>query len=133
MAFLSHRIRIPQRVVWCSSTRWGSKCDVITSRHARESARCVVKKLPNCPHKLTKTAEPWLGGGAPLGRLQLPARVTSAADRSCHFVLVAAAVVPLSRGRRGGRFLQLRVITLARPNDRVGISASQSLLFGGDI
>jgi len=72
----------------------------------------IVRKPPNCPHKLTKAAEPWLGGGAALGRLQLHARVTSAAVRSCHFVLVAAAVVPLSRGRRGGRSLQLRVIAL---------------------
>jgi hypothetical protein len=51
---------------------------------------------PNCPHKLTKTAEPWLGGGAAFGRLQLHARVTTAAVRSCHCVLVAAAAAPLS-------------------------------------
>jgi hypothetical protein len=50
---------------------------------------------PNYPHKLTKTAEPWLGGGAAFGRLQLHARGTSAALRSRHFVLVAAAAVPL--------------------------------------
>ena len=35
---------------------------------------------PNCPDKLTKAAEPWLGGGAAFGRLQLHARVTSAAS-----------------------------------------------------
>ena len=50
---------------------------------------------PNYPHKLTKTAEPWLGGGAALGGSELHARGTSAAVRSCHFVLVAAAAVPL--------------------------------------
>jgi len=52
-------------------------------------------KPPNDSHKLTKAAEPWLGGGAAFGRLQLRARVTSAAVRSCLFVLVAAAAAPL--------------------------------------
>src|ERR1051325_4851617 len=69
-------------------------------------------ELPNCPHKLTKAAERWLGGGAAFGRLQLHARVTSAADRSCRCALVAAAVVPLSGCRHGRRPLQLRVISL---------------------
>ena len=68
--------------------------------------------LPNCPHKLTKAAEPWLGGGAASGGSELHARVTSAAVRSCHFVLVAAAAAPLSCGRHGGRLLQLRVSAL---------------------
>src|ERR1051325_1043427 len=30
----------------------------------------VEFRLPNCPHKLTKTADPWLGGGAAFGRLR---------------------------------------------------------------
>jgi len=68
-----------------------------------------IPARPNCPHKLTKAAEPWLGGGAALGRLQLHARVTAAAVRSCHCVLVAAAAVPLPGGRHGRRLLQLRV------------------------
>ena len=52
-----------------------------------------------------------------MGGSELHARVTPAADRSCHGVLVAAAAVPLSRGRRGGRLLQLRVSTLAGPEN----------------
>ena len=69
---------------------------------------------PNSPHKLTKP--PSLGSAAepPSGGSELHARVTSAADRSCR-ALVAAAVVSLSRGRRGGRLLQLRVIALGAP------------------
>src|ERR1043165_5673926 len=38
-----------------------------------------ITKLANYPHKLTKTAEPWLGGGAALGGSELQARGTSAA------------------------------------------------------
>ena len=72
----------------------------------REKPRAIMS-LPNYPHKLTKAAEPWLGGGAAFGRLQLHARVTSAAVRSCHFVLVAAAVVPLSRPGVEGGFCSL--------------------------
>src|ERR1051325_632580 len=30
----------------------------------------VEFRLPNCPHKLTKPADPWLGGGAAFGRLR---------------------------------------------------------------
>ena len=52
---------------------------------------------PNYPHKLTKTAEPWLGGGAALGGSELHARVTSAAVRSCHCVV--------SRGSRRAALL----------------------------
>ena len=55
----------------------------------------VVEKPPNYPHKLTKTAEPWLGGGAALGGSELHARVTPAAVRYCYCVLVAAAAAPL--------------------------------------
>jgi hypothetical protein len=66
----------------------------------------------NCPHKLTKTAEPWLGGEAALGGFELHAGVTSAAVRSRHCMLVAAAAAPPKGGRHGGRCLQLRVITL---------------------
>ena len=86
---------------------------------------CIRKWPPNCPHKLTKTAEPWLGGGAALGGSELHARVTSAAVRSCHFVLVAAAAAPLLGGRHGGRLLQLRVIALGARNQ----SSARSPLF----
>src|ERR1051325_7620284 len=52
-------------------------------------------RRPNCPHKLTKTAGPLARGGSSLGRLELHARGTSAAVRSCSCALVAAAAVPL--------------------------------------
>ena len=77
---------------------------------------------PNCPHKLTKTAEPWLGGEAALGGSELHGRVTSAAVRSRHCMLVAAAAAPLSGSRHGRRLLQLRVIALG---GRIGIAAQQ--------
>ncbi len=54
-----------------------------------------MHKPPNCPHKLTKAAGPLAGGRAAFAWLQLHARGTSSAVRSCHFVLVDAAVVPL--------------------------------------
>jgi len=57
--------------------------------------KLVKQMLPNDPHKLTKAAERWLGGGAASGRLQLHAGVTSAAVRSSRFALVAAAAAPL--------------------------------------
>ena len=69
-------------------------------------------KPANYPHKLTKTAEPWLGGGAALSGSELHAGVTSAALRSSRCALVAAAAAPPVGGRRGGRLLQLRVIAL---------------------
>jgi hypothetical protein len=72
-----------------------------------QTAVCLEIKLPNCPHKLTKTAEPWLGGGAAWGGSELHARVTSAAVRSCHFVLVAAAAVPLLMPGAEGGFCSL--------------------------
>src|ERR1043165_9307184 len=71
-------------------------------------------KPANYPHKLTKTAEPWLGGGAALSGSELHAGVTSAALRSSRCALVAAAAAPPEGGRHGGRSLQLRVIALAR-------------------
>ena len=64
-------------------------------------------KPANYPHKLAKTAEPWLGGGAAFGRLELHARVTSAAVRSCRCALVAAAAAPLSGAGTGGGFCSL--------------------------
>ena len=66
-------------------------------------------KLPpaNYPHKLTKAADLWLGGGAAFGRGQLHARVTPAAVRSRHCVLVAAAAVPLPGAGAGGGFCSL--------------------------
>src|ERR1700740_1173765 len=54
----------------------------------------IVRRPSNCPHKLTKTAEPWLGGGAALGGSELHARGTSAAVRACHCVLVGGGRVP---------------------------------------
>ena len=62
---------------------------------------------PNYPHKLTKTAEPWLGGGAALGGSELHAGVTSAAVRSRHCVLVAAAAVPPGEAGVVGGFCSL--------------------------
>src|ERR1051326_1224970 len=66
----------------------------------------------NCPHKLTKTAEPWLGGGAAFGRLRTA--------RGRHVGCSSLPPSHVSRGsrraagggRRGGRLLQLRVSTL---------------------
>src|ERR1051325_5943607 len=74
----------------------------------------LQKEAPNCPHKLTKTAEPWVGGGAALGGSNCTPASRRLPVRSCHCVLVAAGAAPLSSGRRGGRLLQLRVITLGR-------------------
>src|SRR4029079_6295601 len=74
----------------------------------------IVRGPSNYPHKLTKAAEPWLGGGAAFGRLQLHARVTSAAVRSCHFVLVAAGVGPLLLPGVAGRPLRLEGARVGR-------------------
>src|ERR1051325_10939211 len=82
------------------------ECETHRNSESQSSKRHEQNEPANYPHKLTKTAEPWLGGS------ELHARVTSAAVRSCHFVLVAAAAAPLSCGRRGRRLLQLRVIAL---------------------
>jgi hypothetical protein len=62
---------------------------------------------PNCPHKLTKTAEPWLGGGAAWGGSELHAAVTSAAVRSRHCMLVAAAAAPPGEAGAEGGFCSL--------------------------
>ena len=51
------------------------------------------------------------------GRLQLHARVMSAAVRSCHCVLGRGSRHAAVGGRRGRRPLQLRVIMLARQDD----------------
>ena len=67
----------------------------------------IVRRPSNCPHKLTKTAEPWRGGGAALGGSELHARGTSAAVRSRHCMLVAAAAAPPVGGRHGGGFCSL--------------------------
>ena len=72
----------------------------------------VEFRAPNCPHKLTKTAEPWLGGGAALSGSELHAAVTSAAVRSRYCMLVAAAAAPSVGDRHGRRSLQLRVSSL---------------------
>jgi hypothetical protein len=62
---------------------------------------------PNYPHKLTKTADPLARRRSRLGRLELHARVTSAAVRSRRCVLVAAAAAPLSGAGTGGGFCSL--------------------------
>src|ERR1043165_318924 len=67
-------------------------CAVSTSRERYESQ---LPKPANYPHKLTKAAGPLARRRSRLGRLQLHVRVTSAAVRSCHSVLVAAAAAPL--------------------------------------
>jgi len=70
------------------------------------------KWAPNDPHKLTKAAERWLGGGAASGRL----RTARGRHVGC-FWLRPLRVRRRSRraargGRHGGRLLQLRVIAL---------------------
>jgi hypothetical protein len=65
------------------------------------------QKRPNCPHKLTKTAEPWLGGGAASGGSELRAGVTSAAVRSWYCMLVAAAAAPPGEAGTVGGFCSL--------------------------
>jgi len=65
------------------------------------------RKPPNYPHKLTKTAEPWLGGGAALGGSELHAGVTPAAVRFCHCALVAAAAAPPGEAGMVGGFCSL--------------------------
>src|ERR1051325_11611659 len=79
---------------------------------------------PNYPHKLTKAAEPWLGGGAASGG----SNCTPAARR----LQVAPAAPRWSRqpphrprrtapaGRCGGPLSQRRVITLAAPDSGRG-------------
>ena len=52
----------------------------------------------NCPHKLTKTAEPWLGGGAASGRL----RTARGRHVGCTWLL------PLRVSRRSRRAAQVR-------------------------
>jgi hypothetical protein len=88
---------------------------------------------PNCPHKLTKTAEPWLGGEPPLGGSNC-----TPASRRLQFApatafLVAAAAAPLPGGRHGGRLLQLRVSTLARRELACSITAYTALTFRGSL
>jgi len=56
----------------------------------------IAERPPNDPHKLTKAAGPLARRPSRLGRLELHARGTSAAVRSCHCVLVAAAAAPLT-------------------------------------
>ena len=72
---------------------------------------------PNYPHKLTKAAEPWLGGGAALGRLRT-ARGRHVGCSSLPPLHVSRGSRRAARGgRQGGRLLQLRVSTLARPHE----------------
>ena len=78
----------------------------------------------NCPHKLTKTAEPWLGGGAASGGSELHARGTSAAVRSCHCVVSRGSRRAASGGRQGRRLLQLRVSTLGRLSEQCDITSA---------
>jgi hypothetical protein len=79
------------------------------------SDQIYSQERANCPHKLTKTAEPWLGGGAAFGRLRTA--------RGRHVGCSSLPPLHVSRGsrraaqggRNGRRLLQLRVSTLARP------------------
>ena len=70
------------------------------------------QKPPNCPHKLTKTAEPWLGGEPPRA-----ARTARGRHAGCSSLLPLHVSRGSRRaaqgGRHGGRFLQLRVSLLA--------------------
>jgi len=59
------------------------------------------------PHKLTNAAGSLARRPSRLVRLELHARGTSAAIRSCRFALVAAAVVPLLPLRAVGGFYSL--------------------------
>jgi hypothetical protein len=90
-----------------SSSAESLSCFVYTATNCTE-----CHKPANCPHKLTKTAEPWLGGGAALSGSELHAAVTSAAVRSRYCMLVAAAAAPSVGDRHGRRSLQLRVSSL---------------------
>jgi hypothetical protein len=54
------------------------------SKSSREDKEFMSQ--PNNPHKLTKAAEPWLGGGAAFGRLQLHG-VMAAAHRSLQILV----------------------------------------------
>src|ERR1043165_2972685 len=85
-------------------------------------------KPANYPHKLTKTAEPWLGGGAALSGSELHAGVTSAALRSSRCALVAAAAAPPEGGRHGGRSLQLRVSALGAPRELREITSESAAI-----
>ena len=66
-------------------------------RHEEPVLTLRMMRTPsNDPHKLTKAADPLARRRSRLGRLQLHARGTSAAVRSCRYALVAAAAAPLS-------------------------------------
>ena len=66
---------------------------------------------PNSPHKLTKTAEPWLGGEPPrAARTARPRHVGCSSLLPLRISRGSRRAAP--GGRRGGRLLQLRVSTL---------------------
>ena len=62
---------------------------------------------PIFPHKLTKAAEPWLGGGAAFGRLQLHARGTSAAISLLPLRVGRGSRRAAAEGRRSGGLCSL--------------------------
>ena len=59
-------------------------------KFSREAQKSMSR--PNCPHKLTKTAEPWLGGGAAFGRLRTA--------RGRHVGCTSLLLLHVSRGSR---------------------------------
>jgi len=67
-------------------------CDDLSRKICREAPRTDAAQLPSQADKNRRSAGP---AASRLGRLELHARVTPAAVRSCHCVLVAAAAVPL--------------------------------------
>jgi len=67
-----------------------------------------ISNPPNYPHKLTKAAERWLGGGAASGGSELHG-VTPAALRSLRITRQSRRLPCRSAARRLRRLLQLRV------------------------
>src|ERR1044071_6611691 len=64
----------------------------ISILHNRRGSSAMACLPPNCPHKLTKTAEPWLGGGAAFGRLRTA--------RGRHGGCISLPPLHVSRGSR---------------------------------
>ena len=91
---------------------FGRICAKVCHNSRRKVHDGSRKRRANYPHKLTKTAEPWLGGGAASGGSNCTPASRRLPVRSCHCVLVAAAAALLFWGRHGERLLQLRVSAL---------------------
>src|ERR1044071_8083933 len=105
---------------------WLQNSSTKRSRFTVKARGCAKQDPPNCPHKLTKTAEPWLGGGAAFGRLRT-ARGRHVGCSSLLLLHVSGGSRRAARGgRHGGRFLQLRVTTLGRSRDLLEVATDQS-------